>query len=359
MTNDSKKLMEWVINKIKSEYPDDIALLVAVEGGSVNGDEHGVPFDYFVPVTDRGYELSSTFIIGNVGNDLYPRDWERCERTANLDDWATFCLMNGMVRYSRCSADEEKFETLRQKLIDNLNDPVFIYKKALERLESAMDMYRTMMFEDRLYKVRGLAGYIHYFLAMGVAYLNNSCVGNEAGHLGVHAEYSTWKKLPARFLEYYESILSADTVGELKSITHLLIASARQFIAQHKPEDTVQSKTPDYKELAEWYQELKTTWNRIYYFCETNNSDAVFTDACGLQNELSIINDDFNFMHSFNIEERYELKEFDLLGAFDAQNLNRLAVRAAELEQIIISAIESNGVKIRRYDTLDDFLAAN
>jgi hypothetical protein len=357
MTNESKKLMEWVINKIKTEYPNDIALLIAVEGGAVNGDGHGEPFDYFVPVTERGNELSQTFIIGNVGNDLYPRSWERCERTANLEDWATFCLGKGKILYSRTKMDEEQFEALRQKLFDNLKDPEFVYRKALERLDGAMDMYRTMMFEDRLYKVRGLAGYIHYFLAMCVAYLNNTYVGSGDIHVGkVIHEYSKWKKLPMRFIEYYESILSAKTVGELRSITHLLIASARQFIAENKPSIVSTTKSPDYRELAEWYQELRTSWNRIYYYCGINDSDAVFMDACGIQNELSIICEEYNLFHSFNIEERFDLDELDLLGAFDVNNLKPLADRAAKLEQIIISAIEDNGIKIRRYDTLQEFL---
>ena len=52
MSSTTNKLTEWVIQKIKTEYPDDIALLVAVEGSSINGDGHGEPFDYFIPATD-------------------------------------------------------------------------------------------------------------------------------------------------------------------------------------------------------------------------------------------------------------------------------------------------------------------
>ena len=358
MTDASKKLMEWAINKIKTEYPDDVALLVAIEGSSVNGDGHGEPFDYFVPATERGNELTQTFIIGGVGNDLYPRSWERMERTANLDDWATFCLAKGKILYSRSREDEERFEALRQKLFDNLNNPVFIYKNALKRLDSAMDMYRTMMFEDRLYKVRGLAGFIHYYLAKGVAYLNNTYVGDSEFHKGMLSMYSKWNKLPSRFLEYYESILAAKTVNELRSIAHLLIASTRQFIAEHRPESIVVAKSPNYQGLAEWYQELRTTWNRIYYYCEVKDGDAVFMDACFLQNELSIISEEYDFFHSFRVEEKFGFSEMDLLGAFNAQDLKPLSNRAAEIEQAIISAIESKGITIRRYDTLEEFLSS-
>ena len=351
------RLTEWVVNKIKAEYPEDVALLIGLEGESVNGDGHGEPFDYFVPATERGNELTQTFIIAGVGNDLYPRSWERCERTANLEDWATPCLARGKILYSRSREDEERFEAIRQKLFANLNDPAFVYRKALERLNTAMDMYRTMMFEERLYKVRGLAGFIHYYLTMGVAYLNNTYMGDSDWHQGTIPMCAKWSQLPERFLEYYESILAAKTVGELRSICHLLIASARRFIAAHKPQDNSAVKSVDYRELAEWYQELRTTLNRIYYYCEVGNSDAAFSDACNMQNELSIIDEEFDFFYSFRVEDRFGLESMDLLGAFDPQNLQALAERAAQLEKIILTVLEANNVKVRSYDTLEAFLA--
>ena len=342
-TSETKQLTEWVINKIKSEYPDDVALLVAVDGASVNGDGHGEPFDYFVPATERGNGLAQTFIIDGVGNDLYPRSWERTERTASLDDRATQCLGQARILYSRCKADEERFAAIRQKLFDNLADPAFIYKKALENLDVAMDLYRTMMFEDRLYKARALAGFIHYYLTISVACLNKTYI--DEWHCGIVPVIMKWKDLPERFVEYYEAILAASTSGELRSLSHLLIASARQFIARYKPAAAGEKKSPDYRWLAEWYQEMRTTLNRIGHYCTVKNADAAFNDACNVQNELGIIGEEFS------------LDEMDLLGCFDAQNLGALSRRANELEQAIISAIESHGVRIRRYDTLDGFFA--
>ena len=97
MNTDIKKLTDWAINKINREYPEDVALLVAVEGHSVNGDGHGLSFDFFVPATERGNSLAQTFIIDGIGYDLYPRSWERTERTAALDDPATLCLGNAQI----------------------------------------------------------------------------------------------------------------------------------------------------------------------------------------------------------------------------------------------------------------------
>lgn len=344
MTNNTKQLTEWVIHKIKTEYADDIALLVAVEGCSINEDGHGEPFDYFIPATERGNELAQTFIIAGVGNDLYPRSWERTERTASLDDPATPCLGNAKILYARSQEDEKRFEAIRQKLFDNLNNPDFIYRKALENLDIALNLYKTMLFEERLYRVRGLAGYIHYYLTISVGCLNNTY--RKDWHNGVIGEISKWKELPEGFVEYYQAILAANTVSELRNLSYLLIVSTRQFIARRRPEKTAEVQTPDYYQLAAWYQELRTWWNRLSFFCDTKDSDAAFLEACQLQEELDIVGEEFM------------LGEMDLLGCFDRKNLAPLSDRAAKLEQIIVSAIESNGVKIRCYDTLDAFLSA-
>ena len=46
----------------------------------------------------------------------------------------------------------------------------------------------------------------------------------------------------------------------------------------------------------------------------------------------------------------------DLLGVFDSNDLTAFKKRAEELEQYIISEIESHGVKIKSYKDLNEFL---
>lgn len=339
------RLTEWAINKIKTEYPGDVALLVAVEGHSVNGDGHGECFDYFVPATERGNELSQTFIIDGIGYDLYPRSWERTERTANLDDRATICLGSAKILYSRTKEDEERFMEIQKRLYDNLKNKEFTYKKALENLNIAMDLYRTMMFEDELYKVKTAAGFINYYLALAVAYLNGVFFKN--WREGQIPELMTLKAVPHNFVEYYKAIIAVGTVNELKSLSHLIISTSRQFIASQKPSLKAATHNHDFAELASWYQELSLTWRRLRYYCSIQNSDAAFNDACNLQNELMIVGEEFG------------LRSMDLLGQFDATKLDALRDRAEELEKYIVSEIEGHGIKLKKYDTLEDFLTEN
>lgn len=340
MNKTTKTLTDWAINKIKTEYAQDIALLVAIEGHSVNNDGHGECFDYFVPATERGNELSMTFIINGIGHDLYPRSWERTERTANLEDRATFCIGDAKILYSRSKEDEDRFHDIQKKLHENLKNKEFVYKKALEGLNVAMDLYRTIMFEDELYKVRMAAGYINNYLSVAVVYLNG-------GYKTRLMDLESIGNLPVNFIEYYKAIIHAGSVSELKSLTHMIINTTRQFIALHKPTRTALERKPDFRNLADWYQEGSVTWRRIEYYCERNNVQGAFEDACFLQNELTIV------------EEEFGLKRMDLLSSFDGKNLEGLIQRGKELEQDIIAEIESHGVKLKSYDTLEAFLLEN
>ena len=69
----------------------------------------------------------------------------------------------------------------------------------------------------------------------------------------------------------------------------------------------------------------------VLFFCRNDDSDAAFHEACQLQSELDIVGDEFM------------LGEMDLLGCYDMPNLEMLSRRAAELENTVISTIESNG----------------
>lgn len=340
MKSHTNRLTDWAINKIKTEYADDIALLVAVEGHSVNNDGHGESFDYFVPATERGNDLAMTFIIDGMGYDLYPRSWARTERTANLEDSATFCIGDAKILYSRSKEDEDRFLSIKKKLYENLQDRRFVYKKALEGLNVAMDLYRTIMFEDKLYKVRMAAGYINDYLSVAISYLNGT-------YKSRFTDLGSLKEIPVNFIEYYKAIIHTNSVSEIKSLTHMIISTTRQFIAGYKPEENVIERKLDFRNLADWYQELCVTWRRIEYYCSKNSAEGAFGDACFLQNELSIV------------QEEFGLSEMDLLGSYDGNDLGALAKRGKELESYIVGEIERHGVKLVNYDTLEAFLSEN
>jgi len=104
-----RELTEWAIGQIRNKCKDDVALLIAISGHSLDDDCHGECFDYFVPANERGNRLAQTFIIDGVGHDLYPRSWKRIEDMAQFDDDFTSGL--GEVLLGRKNGHAVKLHT--------------------------------------------------------------------------------------------------------------------------------------------------------------------------------------------------------------------------------------------------------
>lgn len=354
MTN-KHPLTQWVIHKIENEYREDIALLIAIRGQSVNHDGHGEIFDYFIPETERGCELAQIFIIDGVGHDLYPRSWERMEKSASLDEM-TILLANAEILYARSSDSSDRFHALQQKLTTNLNDPAFVYCKALERLESATDIYRTLLFEEKSYRARSEASRIHLYLSQAVAFMNRTFTESP-----LYSEAQAYQNdpdsrmyhcpslnlVPESFFTYAQKLLAAAQPEEITKIVHALIRTTKNFVFEHKPEIKETSPVIHYENLADWYQELSLTWRRIHYFCQNNMPQEAYTDACYLQDELIVA------------AQEFQIEELNLLDSFSADSLLRLDLRSQKLEQIIREILLKNGVKIREYSSMEEFFAKN
>ncbi len=349
--NTADKLLAWVLKKIEKEYPEDVALLL---GYDLDELEHGAnggpfqyykgPFDYFVPATEKGCALAKTFIIDGTGYDLYPRSWERVERMANLDDYNTCCLGDATILYSRSQGDRERFLGFQKQLQCNLENPEFMFQKALEKLEVAMNLYQTMMFEEALGELRMAAGYIADFLSVSVAFVNGTYFKHS--QINQLAELEQMKSLPENFIPYYRSIISAGSGDELKNLSHLIIRSTRKFLNQNRPA-AQEAYNQDFQGLADWYQELSYTWRRIDQKCYDKDAQKAFIWGCMLQHELDIVG------------AEYGLQAMDLLGVYDAADLSALHKRAKELEEYILCEIRGHDVRLASYATVEEFLAEN
>ena len=352
-------LTQWVIDKIRNEYRDDISLLLSVKGHCTDGDGHGEVFDYFIPETERGCSLARTFIIDGVGHDLYPRSWERMENSVTLDEM-TMVLSNAEILYARSEKDREKFLDMQKRLCENLADPIFVYRKALERISSALELYRTLAFEERFYRARSEACCIHLYLSQAVAYLNHtftdSPIFSERQAYVSTEQNSSYHcpqltAVPDSFFEQAHRILTAKSVCGISEIVHTLIRITRDFVLERKPKTRPgsegSSQGSDYRALADWYQELSLTFRRIRFFCDQNMPEEAFKDACYLQNELIIIAGDF------------QIGEMNLVDSFSYDSLDGLKLRSQKLEETIRRILSSHGARINEYASLEEFLAAN
>lgn len=348
------QLTAWVINKIEKEYKDDISLLIGIKGHSTDGDQHGVCFDYFIPATERGNEISETFIIDGVGHDLYPRSWERLEDSVSLDDMVII-LDQAEILYSRSKEDEDRLFDMKKRLHENLNNVEFVYGKALEYMDKALEIYRSLIFEEKSYRIRAEIGYIQQYLSKAVAVLNHtyteSPIYSEKQAHNENPESRMYhcpklKEVPEKFFENAKLLLTEKQAEKQMEIILLEIKAVRKFILDRAPERKKEStSTVNFSELREWYQELSLTWRRIRYFCEKNLAEEAYVDAIYLQEELLFISQEFGVL------------EMNLLDSFDKNDLSLLKERADSLEKIILQIFKDNHIFLKSYESVEKLIS--
>ena len=142
--NNSKLITNWILETVKEQYENDIALVVS--HSTLRIDDNEKVMSYFVPLNKRGEELADNFIIAGEGFDVWSMSWERLEQFANLSEYNITVLADGDVLYARTSEDEERFYALKKKQAENLNNKKKMRCCALEAYSQAKSIYLEMLF---------------------------------------------------------------------------------------------------------------------------------------------------------------------------------------------------------------------
>ena len=345
MKNINKELTEWAIEKINTEYKGEVSLLLGHDTLRLEEDKGESAISFFIPETEHAYGLSKTFIINGIGYDLFPISWSRMESFAEIKEYNTTCLADAKILYAKDGTARKRFELLQNKLKENLKDSEFMYKKALEHLNVAMQIYQTMMFEDSLCQIRKASGFIIDYLSIAVADLNHAYFKNS--QLYQMDDLSMMKEVPVNFIKLYERVIYEIDADELKKLCYEIINTTRQFIKKKKDKNENVRTNKNFNDLADWYQELCYTWRRIYVCCEQKDTVRAFMWGCMLQYELDVEKEEFG------------LEEFDLMSSYCADDLTLLSNRAEELEKRMVTVIKEHGAKIDAYSSLEEFLEKN
>ena len=341
-----KELIDWAVNKIQTDYPDDVSLLLGPKFCNLEIDGNEMAFNFFIPATERGYTLAKTFVIDGIGYDLFPMSWERVEGLANLNESITRCLSDGVILFARSEEDKQRFKNLQDKLSDNLKNPDFTYKKGLEKINIAMELYKNMLFEDSISKIRKASGFIMQdYLSEAIAAVNGTYF--KKGPVNHIVALSDMNQIPEGFTTLYRGVVEAETSQEIKDLCYKMIDITRKFFINRAPKPETRKREYIFEDLAAWYEEGTYTFRRIYYYCDQKDVINSFSWGYIFQREFDVIQDQFG------------LEVMDAMSVFDSENLDTFRKRTEEIEQYIVSVLKTNGVKINEYHNLDEFLKVN
>ncbi len=352
------KVVKYVLEKINKEFKEDIELLVCY-GSYVNGTENEMSdVDmYFIPRNNSGYELGETFILDGIGFDIFGMSWERVEGIADFKEHLSPLVGDVKIIYNHSKNSLENFEKLQDKLKNNLADYEFMQSCAILKIKNAVQIYNKMGQVSNIDEVRESAGYIQMAIADAIAYMNQTYF-----HKGLKKQYEDLVGIinkPSKLIELYNCIYVEEYGNNIREYCYEIIKSTIDFFELNKfielKKDTVVicdsefesaneiRRSIDYKEVALWYEELISTFNKIYVCANEGNYRFAFTTASMLQNSLKN-------------ESGLYLENVDLLSHYVFDDLQKLAVATKEIERTCVTLIEENKGQIRRVNSVEDLI---
>jgi len=332
---------ELLIDKSKTDYKDDIALVV-IMGSYIYGETHSrSDLDlFFVPDTERGCNLGFTFIIDGIGFDYWPISWERLERIANFDERITSIITEGKVLYYSSDSDLERFYQIKQKALDTGDPRKFVYK-AVKKLDEAYKDYWRLLNAHTISDARINAIDIINTVTYALALLNRITVKRGRGRL--KQEILNMPLVPDGFSELYDSVFSISDIDAIKRAYGQLIQTTETLILREK--ERICEKVSFAVSLNGFYEEMINFYNKIEHAYKTCDAVTALFASVELTKEVEQV------LKGTGVSSK-QLP--DLVSAFDPNNLEPL-LSAAQNHQIeFVKLLAVNGVNIRQFTSFDD-----
>lgn len=345
------KLVKWIVNKVKTEYADDISL-VLLYGSYVNGTANSKSdVDcYFIPKSDRGYHLAVDFIIEGVGYDIYPISWERVERIADLLETMSPLVGDVDIIYFNSASDVERFRRMQTKLKNNLMNETYVRKIAAGYCEKAGRLCAMLNQNSSASHVRKIAGHVIMTLADAVAVRNHDYY-----HFGLKKQFEDLQNkipnVPQTIVDGYRNVIKATEIGDVEKYAIKLFEDVCGYLDLTVPLQELSEQKSQEKQkvdapwLASLYEEISSTFNKIYVCCETGNYIVAFLSAVCLQREL----DD---------AKEAGCPAYELLNDFHYKELAKLSETVRSVERDFVQLITDHGGCIKKYDSFEQFEAA-
>lgn len=344
MNQNNENIITWILEKIKTEYPEDIALLL-IYGSYVNGTANelsDVDF-YFIPKTERGNALSKTFIINGIGYDLFPMSWERVKGISEFKEPLSPLLGNVRIEYYHTEQDLLQFRQHQQKLQAHLADEKYMREIATRNLDKAMSQYTKMLLTPNYKTARTGSGEILLLLSDAVAYLNQTYFRNGLKKQLPDLESMSLK--PEGYTDLYKAVIEAKTIETIHQQSLKILQVTSQWLEMCSPINT-RPRSRNYNDLKCVYEELLSTWNKVKICCQEGNKELAFVSGNSLQSVFTWVSED------------YDIPAYDIMSSYDPEDLLSFENKAEAIRLEVVAFLEEQGLELKDYPTFDEFKEA-
>lgn len=340
------KIQEQVLTYIAErakKLADEIDLIICY-GSYVTGNATEFSdVDVFYIPRSANRELSETFILKDVGYDIFPLSWDTLQDIADFKNGLSPLLGDSQILFFYSKEEIKHFNELKQQMKRNLTDKLLMQQHAVGRLQRALLLNQQIQQTADWSFARELAGKLLSTLSTCIAYQNQTYF-----HKGIKEHYQALQKmsdLPKNFFSLYQKILQTQNLTDLQIVCQEIVADVGTFCnypVDHPvvpAADTSSEAIPDYQQAATWYDEVCSSFNKLHTCQQTNNNELAFLTASSLQQSLK---EDLSI----------ELASTDLMSAFCFNDLSHLVERARAIQKDCIERILSGGGILHRYETV-------
>lgn len=339
----NEQLINMVIERAKRDFPDDIAV-IGLTGSFSTGDYHAKSDLDLIIVnnTERGWGISSCFILEDIGYDIYCTPWEtRIEDQANLESPMISHLVDLQILYYARPEDLDKFNSYKQRALDALAKPIGIecISRASKWIDRAKQEYANTWLSEDLGAVRYASCEVVYHLVNALTNLNNTYF--KRGLKRYLEEIGTYRYIPEGFEQKYMAVIGAKTMDDIRSASQVLLKSIIDLYQEMEKEFVV-PPVPDYNNLKGTYEELWCNCrNKILASVESADPSYAYFAAMGTQNFL-------NEMTAFKGTPR-----FDLMRYFDSDQLHVFKDQFLQAMDVYLEEYNKAGRPVERYDNFE------
>ncbi len=337
---DLMKIEDILIAKIKRDYADDVSIM-CVCGSYVYQDTYeksDLDF-YIIPKTRRGYEMARTFIIDDIGFDLWALSWKRAEDIAHYRERNVAIIADARVVYYSSAEDLAKFEKLRA-IARQPEGIVDFNTRIKELMNENYGLYFSMLENrDDFSNVKLNAIQLLLTLVEAIAVSNHTYIKRSWGH--ILDEVLAMKNVPENFESLFKDIIYADESEVIISKTSEIVQSAQNTVL--KPD----TKPVDIQETFKmFFEEIKSTYNKLYHACDTGDTLAAIMAGAAIQTEI---------IQCIGTQAYKQAGLIDIVSRFSKNDLQGFKNTVKKHENQFENYLINNNVPIYKYDTIDEF----
>lgn len=340
----NQKIIDMVLEKIKRDLVEDIAI-VGITGSFSRDDFHEKSDLDLIIVndTDKGWEIGSCFILGDVGYDIYCTPWNwRIEKQANLESFAVGSLLDLKIIYYKNEESITKFKALQNRALDKINKP--IGKECLDRADKTFDKaksyYADMVIEDNINNVRYASANMLFELINTLVNINNTYI--KKGVVNYLEELKSYNHMPNNFESMYMQVILSKTVEDIRKSSHTILLSIAEFLKSSKS-TYIEKPEVSYDNLNGIYEELWCNCkNKLIRSASMKDCNYAIHVARGTQEFLNDLHKDIG------------TKQYELMKFFDGHNMTPLINRFLEIIEEFEKEYENKGRKIMHYQSFEE-----